>query len=217
MKVKDLKVNQLIEIEVNHDDKTEYLPSRIEEIKEKYMYISMPMRKGTLLPMRLGEDIKIIIRHKNSTFGFITKVVGRRREPIPYLIINKPEQFITVNQKREFVRLAVNLSVRFRVIDGDNQGPIEEGMTIDISAGGALFSTQADIKAGQKIEMELQLSDEESFFSLAHAIRVFERGKHEKNAVRAAIEFDDISESQRDRIFRFIFEKQREWIKKGLL
>lgn len=217
MKVKDLKINQLIEIEVNQGEKTEYLPSRIEEIKEKYIYISMPMRKGALLPMRLGEEIKIILRQKNGTFGFFTKIAGRRREPIPYLIIDKPERFISVNQKREFVRLEVNLSVRFRVVDGDNRGPIEEGMTIDISAGGILFSTQADIKAGQKIEMELQLSDKESFFSQAHAIRVFERGKHEKNSVRVAIEYDDISESQRDRIFRFIFEKQREWIQKGIL
>jgi c-di-GMP-binding flagellar brake protein YcgR len=217
MKVKDLKVNQLIEIEVNQDEKKEYLPSRIEEIDEKYIYISMPMSKGALLPMRLGEEIKIILRQKNGTFGFSSRIAGRKREPIPYLIIDKPERLASINQKREFVRLAVNLPVCFRIIDGDDKGPLEEGMTIDISAGGALFSTRADIKAGQKIELEIQLSDKESFFTPAHAIRVFEKDQHEKNAVRVAIEYDDINESQRDRIFRFIFEKQREWIKKGIL
>lgn len=217
MKLKDLKVNQLIEIEICNDEKTEYLPSRIEEIKENYLYIAMPMHKGSLLPMRMGEEIKIILRHKNGTFGFPTRIAGRRREPIPYLIINKPEQLVSINQKREFVRLEVSLPVRFRVIEGEDQGQIEEGLTIDISAGGALFSTQADMKAGQKLEIEVQFSDKESFFGKAHAIRIFERDKSEKNAVRVAIEYDDISESQRDRIFRFIFEKQREWIKKGIL
>jgi len=218
MKINNLKINQLIEIEVNTDGKTEYLPSRIEEIKDKYLYISMPMRKGALLPMRLGEEIKVIVRQKNATFGFLTKIAGRRRDPIPYLIVEKPEQFVKVNQKREFVRLEVSLPIRFRIVDEENpDNGIEEGTTVDISAGGALFSTQAEIKAGQKIEIDLQLSNKGSFFCRANVVRVFERGKNEKNAVRVAIEYNDISESQRDKIFRFIFEKQREWIKKGLI
>ncbi|MDD3271295.1 MAG: flagellar brake protein [Syntrophomonadaceae bacterium] len=210
-----LRVNQLVEIELNEGDASEYFPSRIEEIKEKYLYISMPMRKGALLPMRIGQEIKVIMRHRNSTVGFLTKVVGRRREPIPYLIITKPERIVSINQKREYVRLSVSLPVRFRVIDEEG-GSIQEGVTIDISAGGALFSTQAEVKAGQKIEIEIQLSPEKTFSCHAHAIRIFERDKTDKNAIRVAIEYDGIGEGHRDRIFRFIFEKQREWLKKGI-
>ena len=155
-----LRVNQLVEIELSEGDASEYLPSRIEEIKEKYLYISMPMRKGALLPMRIGQEIKVIMRHRNSTVGFLTKVVGRRREPIPYLIITKPERIVSINQKREYVRLSVSLPVRFRVIDEEG-GSIQEGVTIDISAGGALFSTQAELsgylKEIKRIKMPFEL------------------------------------------------------------
>lgn len=211
-----LRVNQLIEIELTEGDATEYLPSRIEEITEEYLYISMPMRKGTLLPMRIGKEIKIIMRHKNSTVGFFTKVVGRRREPIPYLIITKPDRIVPVNQKREYVRLDVSLPVRFRVIDDEDNGQIEEGVTIDISAGGALFSTKSELKTGQKIEIEIKLAAKNIFSCYAHVIRVFERGRQGKNAIQVAVEYDGIAETDRDRIFKFIFKKQREWIKKGI-
>ena len=214
MNPNNLKINQLVEIELNEGHKTEYLPSRIEEIKEDYLYISMPMRKGTLLPMRLGQEIKVITRYKNSTVGFLTRVVGRRREPIPYLIINKPEVILPIKQKREYVRLNVSLPVRFKIIDEEDKNEIEEGITIDISAGGMLFSTKAEVKNGQKIEMEITLALENQFFCQAHVIRIFE--KKENNAIWVAVEYNDISEADRDRIFKFIFEKQREWIKKGI-
>ena len=215
MKPEDLKINQLVEIELKEGDASEYLPSRIEEIKEKYLYISMPMRKGALLPMRIGQEIQVMMRHRNSTVGFLTKVVGRRGGSLPYLIITKPERIVPVNQKREYVRLNISLPVRFRVIDEEGS-QIQEGVTIDISAGGILLSTQAEVKAGQKIEIEIALSPKNTFTCQAHVIRVFEKDKKDKNTTRVAIEYDGINEAHRDKIFKFIFEKQREWIKKGI-
>lgn len=215
MKPEDLKINQLVEIELKEGDASEYLPSRIEEIKEKHLYISMPMRKGALLPMRIGQELQVILRHRNSTVGFLTRVAGRRREPLPYLIITKPERIVPVSQKREYVRLNVSLPVRFRVVNEEGS-QIQEGVTIDISAGGALFSTQAEVKAGQEMEIQIQLTPENTFSCLAHAIRIFEKGTKDKNAIRVAIEYNGINEAHRDKIFKFIFEKQREWIKKGI-
>lgn len=215
MKPEDLKINQLVEIELKEGDASEYLPSRIEEIKEKHLYISMPMRKGALLPMRIGQEIQVMMRHRNSTVGFLTKVVARRGGPLPYLIITKPERIVPVNQKREYVRLNISLPVRFRVIDEEGS-QIQEGVTIDISAGGVLLFTQAEVKAGQNIEIEIQLTAKNIFSSHAHIVRVFEKDKKDKNTTRVAIEYDGINEAHRDKIFKFIFEKQREWIKKGI-
>ena len=126
--------------------------------------------------------------YKKATVGFVTEVVGRRREPIPCLIINKPEHIVPVNQKREYVRLDISLPVQFRIIDEKDNAEIKEGITIDISAGGALFYTKTEVNIGQKMEIKMQV----------------------------AVEFDGIDEAHRDRIFKFIFKKQRERIKKGI-
>jgi c-di-GMP-binding flagellar brake protein YcgR len=218
MKPEDIKINQLLEIEI--EGEKQRLASRVEEIKDNYLYISMPMRKGALVPLWPGQEIKLIFRDRFSTVGGSSKVISRRRDPLPYLVVNKPERFFPVNQKREYVRLQVSLMVRFRTINEDNNGvnqedAIYQGNTLDISAGGLLMTTRALLKKDQMIELELQLPDQDSVFCKSRVIRVWDR-KRETDDFRVAIEFENITDRQKDKIFKFIFQKQREWIKKGL-
>ncbi len=110
--------------------------------------------------------------------------------------------------------------VRFRTINEDNNGvnqedAIYQGNTLDISAGGLLMTTRALLKKDQMIELELQLPDQDSVFCKSRVIRVWDR-KRETDDFRVAIEFENITDRQKDKIFKFIFQKQREWIKKGL-
>ncbi len=51
----------------------------------------------------------------------------------------------------------VALPVRFRIIDEGEEAEIEEGLTIDISAGGALFTTKVVVQPEQKMKIEIQL------------------------------------------------------------
>lgn len=218
MKPEDIKVNQLLEIELNEGER---LASRVEEIKDNYLCISMPMRKGALVPLWPGQEIKLIFRDRHSSLGGASRVISRRREPLPHLVVNRPLKLVPVNQKREFVRLPASLPVRFKVItetaeaNGNNVAEIEEGVTIDISAGGLLFTTKAVLQGGQFLELELKLTERDSIYCKANVVRVFAK-KHQSDDYKIAVIFEDISERQRDRIFKFIFDKQREWIKKGL-
>ncbi|WP_054694384.1 flagellar brake protein [Syntrophomonas palmitatica] len=218
MKPEDIKVNQLLEIEV--EGEKQRLPSRVEEIKDNYLYISMPMRKGALVPLWPGQDIKLIFRDRYSIVGGNSKVVSRRRDPLPHLVVSKPDSLFPVNQKREYVRLQVTLPVRFRILNDENKDENQEdiiyqGTTIDISAGGLLINTRAFLQKDQLIELELQLPGQDSVYCKSRIIRVWDR-KRENDDFRVAIEFDNITDRQKDKIFKFIFQKQREWIKKGL-
>lgn len=219
MRPEDIKINQLVEVELEPDG--ERLASRVEEIKDDCLYISMPMRKGALVSIWPGQTIRLIFKQKDGTFGSASRVITRKRDPLPYLVVDKPQRLAAVNQKREFVRLPVALKVRFRVA-GDNKtgedpevSDIKEGTTIDISAGGLLFTTPEEIKQGQILELEVKLPGRDSIYCHAQVVRVFEKRK-QTDDFRVALIFSDIQERQRDSIFRFIFEKQREWIKKGL-
>lgn len=218
MKPEDIRINQLLEIEI--EGEKERLASRVEEIKDNYLFISMPMKKGALVPLWPGQEIRLIFRDKHSSVGGASRVVSRRREPLPHLIVNRPLKLVPVNQKREFVRLPVSLNVRFKVLDDtavktDEPPEIMEGTTIDISAGGLLFTTKALLCTNQLLELELKLTEKDSIYCKANVVRVFDR-KHQNEDWKVALIYEDIHERQRDRIFKFIFDKQREWIKKGL-
>ncbi|MEN6348067.1 MAG: flagellar brake protein [Syntrophomonas sp.] len=217
MKADLIKVNHLIEIEMETNSGKEYLPSRIEEIDKEYWYISTPMRKGVYITLRVGQRIKIILRYKNSVFGCITTIAARRRGHLPVLVVEKPADLQGVNQKRTYVRLPVTLSVAFRMLLPDNQkSPIFMGKTGDFSAGGLLLLTPVEVQQGQKIELEVKLPDRDPVFCKAHVVRVLSKAVKEGDDNKLAIEYDHINEGQRDKIFKFIFDKQREWIKKGV-
>lgn len=216
MKADDIKINQLLEIEIEAAKSKEYLPSRIEEIQDDYWYISMPMRRGVYITFRVGQRIKIQLKYKNSLFGAYATVVDRRRGHIPVLIINKPQELVRMNQKRTFVRLEIAISVNFKTIIDKQKSEVFSGLTGDISAGGMLLFTPVAMDKNQKLELEIKLPDTEPVFCKAHVVRVLTKAKQEGANSKYAIEYDDFNEFQQDRIFKFIFNKQREWIKKGV-
>jgi c-di-GMP-binding flagellar brake protein YcgR len=217
MKAKDIRLNQLVEIEIEFDSGIEHLPSRVEGIERDHLHISMPMRKAAFFPLRLGQEIKVIVKHKNSSFAFFSNVVGRSKERIPLLIINKPKNFIQVPQKRTYVRLEIALPINFKVLSEEGDAEIKKGITLDISAGGALFLTPADIEEKQDIEIEIELAETQWLNCRAKVVRILSKAKKEGDNNKVAIEYEGINEGQRDRVFKYIFEKQRERIKKGVL
>ncbi|MDD2619646.1 MAG: flagellar brake protein [Syntrophomonadaceae bacterium] len=216
MKADDIKVNQLLEVEVEFNKGTEFLPSRIEEIKDNNWYISMPMRRGVYITLRVGQRIKIQLKYKNSLMGGFVTIIDRRRGHIPLLIVSKPQELIRMNQKRTFVRLEIAIPVAFKIIIDKQKSEAFEGITGDISAGGLLLYTPVVIEKDQKVEMEIKLPEHEAVFCKAHVVRVLAKAKQEGQNSKYAIEYDNFNEIQQDRIFKFIFDKQREWIKKGV-
>ncbi|HEX3011071.1 MAG TPA: flagellar brake domain-containing protein [Syntrophomonadaceae bacterium] len=209
-----LKVNQLIEIEIELAlEKTLNLPSRIEGIEEDYLYISVPMYRGEIVPLRTGQALKIYLSEQDVTYAFYTKVLGRRWQNIPLLVIQKPDNFIKI-QRRSFMRLPIKLDVYFRA-SGD-EADFQKGETVDISGGGALFLTEEPVEEGQILEVELCLPNRKPFFCRAKVIRILEKARKRGDKNKVAVEYYEILEGKRDKIVNFIFEKQREWIRKGL-
>ncbi len=216
MKADDIKINQLLEIEIETSKGNEYLPSRIEEIHGNNWYISMPMRRGVYITLRVGQRVKIQFKYKNSLFGGFVTIVDRRKGHIPLLVINKPQELVRMNQKRTFVRLDIAIPIAFKTITDKQKSEVFEGITADISAGGLALLTPVVMDKEQKMEIMIQLPDCEPVFCKAHVVRVIAKARQEGENSKYAIEYDDFNEVQQDRIFKFIFNKQREWIKKGV-
>lgn len=216
MKFSDLKVNQLVDLEMDYNGQKVTLSSRIEGEDINHLLVATPIRKGIPLTVPVGQEITVMVRLSYGWFGFRAHVLERLSQPIPVLVINKPQEFFKVDQKRTYVRLTINLPLRFHYLNREDS-EVYDGVTVDISAGGILFNTTEALTKGDKLQVELCLSEQDSIQSAAQVIRVFSKHRGNSRNCKAAVEFEDISENQRDRIFRFVFEKQREWLRKGLL
>lgn len=217
MQAEDLRINQLIEISVDEESSNyKFLASRIEEVTKDHLHVAVPMKKGELLPLRVRQHLNVNISFKGKSYMFKTIIVNRRLDPFPILVINKPTKFTEI-QRRQWVRVPTKLVLRFREIgSGQNIEPYI-GETLDISGGGLLFITHDPVEAEQLIELEIGLPGRTPLFCKAKIIRVVEKPKKEGGTSKVILEYTEISEGQRDRIVSYIFEKQREWIRKGLL
>lgn len=216
MKEDDLKVNQLIELVMEHDGQRVVVSSRIEDIGKEHLLIAAPIQHGIPLLLPLGSEIMVQLWYRDTLWGFNTIVVGRRFRPIPMWIIKKPAEIKELPQKRHSVRLNISLPIQFRYLDR-NDDKVYKGLTVDISAGGVLFSSSQACESGERIKVELELNEQIKISAVALVVRSFNKDEDALRGYRVAVKFEDLTENQRDKIFRFIFDKQREWIRKGLL
>jgi len=216
MKEDDLRVNQLIEVEMIYDGEKVVLSSRIEDIRDDYLLIAAPIRHGIPLIMPSGSEVMVQFWVRDTLWGFNSVVSGRRLRPVPMWIIKKPVEIVRIPQKRQSVRLSVSLPIQFQYLDR-NDDSVYKGLTVDISAGGVLFSSSQPCTPGESIKVELELTEKDKISSVARVVRCSDKSEDALRRYRVAIQFEDITENQRDRIFKFIFDKQREWIRKGLL
>jgi len=217
MQTKDFRINQLIEISVDEEG-TVYknLASRIEEITAEHIHVAVPMKKGELLPLRVRQNLNISISFNGKSFMFKTVIVARHLDPFPILVVLKPDKFIEI-QRRKWVRVPTKLPMRFREINAGNNEEPYVGETVDISGGGLLFVTLCPVEEGQMVELEIGLPGRSPLFCKAKILRILEKPKKKGATSKIILEFTEISEGQRDRIISYIFEKQREWIRKGLI
>ena len=119
-------------------------------------------------------------------------------------------------QKREFVRHEAVLPVKYRKYTGN---PVFEdlfsvGRTLNLSSGGLMLTVGTPLKPGEKLDMELELTDR---------VRVYLAGKAlggeetEVDGITRRVEkvsFLDVDDDTQDIIMKFIFDSQRKNLRK---
>ncbi|MEH7076568.1 flagellar brake protein [Neobacillus drentensis] len=196
------KVNQNIKIDIV--DHGLSCRSNIAEVGDSEILISIPLDREIigLLSIRSNLDISFITGE--NKYVFRTYIIGRTNDTIPLLRLAKPEEKeIEKIQQRENFRVNSNLRL---IINGT------ELNTINISAGGALFSSQLDFSfregeelAGTLLVPDIQSKDIVPISFKSKIIRIMK--SHERKHV--AIEFTNIKRNDQIKIIQHCFEKQR--------
>ncbi len=219
--MENLRINQLMDIVIEGDTFREYYPVRIENIDEQSLFIGMPMKQGGIIRLQIGQEIRCVFRNGNQYYTFSTIVTGLIKNPIPMLITDRPTQLSKINQKRAYVRIEVVLPIEYRLL-GDSDDDLEndreifyKGQTVNVSAGGVLLSTDVRLEPRQLMEIKLYIPNYDPFCSKARVLRIFDKVDFRRKNIWAAIQYMEISDAKRDKLFNYIFEKERELINKA--
>ena len=150
------------------------------------------------VPPRGGIDGTAVVEYVTPTG--IHRIAGALdrdgRDPAVLRLRRHGEEVV---QRREWARVdaVVPVDVRFE----DPQAGLAATVTLNVSGGGALIHDPVGLAIGTRVRLELHL-DQQPITAEGTVVR--ESGAHAKG-----VELDDVAEPDRERIVRFVADRQR--------
>ena len=206
-------------IEVNGPE--EAYPTRIEEVRSDYLVVGTPMQRREYVKLPSGQKLLLSVIRRNNPYFFETTIVGEEWvEGQQHTLLRRPADNAGV-ALREHVRVPVTISDGQFWWEGPNGkfGPTTSGQLIDVSAGGMQVVTKTGLPVGTRVLTRFTLSRQLGHLMLdARVLRDFERTSDVGvTSHRAQLQFLDLTDKDRDRLIKFVFQRERELRQKGVL
>jgi len=208
--------NKKVTVRVNEGDYQGYYPSRIEEVLDDSLILGLPFIGMVPVPIRAGERISVFSSTRDAVYRVDGDVIKRQLEPIPLLCMVIRSDIVRV-QRRSFVRIPVVLNVTYKLKNSDR---IYTTYTKDISGGGIKIILPEILKIDDTIQMRIELPPPEDPVDCEGRIVWIDKeerqmGNKLEEILYAGVRFTVIEDKNRERLIRFLFNYQRDLIKKG--
>lgn len=215
--LKGLSVNQIVEVKVNTGEFIGVYPSRVEDMEKGKITLAAPIKSGYVVPLTANTELEVSYFHQNAIYSFATYILDRQNSPLPMLVVKQPT-YVKRIQRRSFVRFEAKLPLRVCLLTEalKNSCAGIYVKTIDISGGGLSFESNEKFEPKNELSLEINLSEQDTVNAAGTVVRVKTKDNTKKELIYS-VAFSIIEESERDKIIKYIFNKQRELRAKGLL
>lgn len=189
-------------------------------INDEKLIITAPIFEAKVYPVRVGSKIEAYIYRKNYIYKLVGEIIDRMVvDNIPLL-----EMFITGKitkaQRRQFFRWQCNIPVTFTTEQhGEHEGIPDNyinGATKDLSGGGFLAKVDQFVDKDAILKGLLKLSGITEVNFSGKVIKSTRITVDGKESFILNVAFTDIGFAEREKIVAYIFNQQRNLLKKGL-
>ena len=238
---KNIEINQRVEFEIQTGRFEGQYPTQVVDIIDNNKFvINAPFSKGKVLRVSTNTRAQVIIRGETALYSLPVKIVDKDFDATHLLVVELAGKVNKIQERRYF-RLDIYKSIDCKIIieesdldkfdnvaaedffnKEDLNLDIGEGKEIsvivdDISAGGVKLITKKHLKLGQLLELNLDFIGSSFSSVLGEIIRVNKTIKNDDHRYELGVEFLGLDRSKRDELMRWLFAKQRELRKKGLI
>jgi len=210
---KKLSMGLGVELAVLEGEYEGHYKTRIEEVGERLLSVGVPFDHGELVPVREGTKVKITFWDETAVYSFEGKIMQRIAVPVPIFVLVLPDKVDKV-QRRDFVRVPASFPITFRMVTREGLSDLFKAVMLDLSGGGMRFSTKERIENKSLLFVQLSLPNGEIQTPVS-VCRVESIENTKQYSV--SVKFHEISERERDKIIRCVFDIQRAMRKKGLV
>ena len=187
--------------------------SRIDEVGERLVSVEAPFIERQVIPLSEGTVVEITFWDEISAYSFESAIMQRIAVPVPLFVLELPDEVRKV-QRRNYVRVPAFFPITYRSVNRQGLGEVKKADMQDLSGGGMRFRTKDAVEYNGIIYASLQLPTGE--LHTPARVRRVDKTDDEK-AYIVSVEFYEISERERDKIIRCVFDIQRTMRKKGLI
>lgn len=202
----ELNPGQILDMLLESPDGTRRVATRILEIGPKGFAVFRPMVDGA--PVPIGSELTLTFPRGNAIWTLkcpVEAVISMRVD----LAYPAPENVSRV-QRREHLRVAMTMPMDYEVHLGDTYSRPRQGVLKDLSGGGCLLLMSEEVQAGSLLRVHLSLEDLGRMEIIGRVVRSAPAECRLAGRWHVAVEFLALSERDRDRLVKFVFNKHRE-------
>ncbi len=208
------KVNDLVHVQSvspNKGDEDKVGKSRIADVEEEAFLIEMPIEigSGRMRKPRIGEELMISFTTESGLKYFNTYVLGFAEDVIALVRIQRPElASITKVQRRNYLRVAAELELAIELRDETRFVTYTE----DVGGGGVSFKFDRfyNINKGDRMFCWLRVPFKNGLIdNVPFEAEVVRTKQLENGRMVAMLSFITILDTERQKLVRFSFERQR--------
>jgi len=171
---------------------------RVEWRSGELLAVALFARLPVLASSLIGASARLSYANARGLHRVAVAVLGTHRGGILELTMLGAAE---TDQRREHVRVAAPLPGVVAPADGAR--PPLHTYTIDVSGAGVLIAGAGPVQIGDAVAVTLKVPGaDDPVTALSHIVRVEEDG-------HVAVAFDALGERERERLVRFVFERQR--------
>jgi c-di-GMP-binding flagellar brake protein YcgR len=203
-----LRPKQEVEIEFLSDESDGYEChfTRILDIQRKKVILKAPGTERRPIRMIPGQQVTITTLDENVLYAFQATVLDateREFDITPPTNVHEEE----LPARDENFRLEVPITVEYRAM---NTAHTQVAQTFAITSAGLVLATNLPIPPGTNLHMELEIPSTPDIRTKGRAVGS-EKHPDLKSKHLSEIEFEDMSESDRDTILRYaIYSRRRQ-------
>lgn len=204
-----IQINQKLLLEVKVGDYAGIFDSRIEDVAKDKLFVSMPTDKGNTIPLKPNTKLHISYVMENGRFSFKSMVLDRVKDPLPLLVIQYPDAVFR-QELRAFFRVDTRMNIKILVDVDSGDGIVSqklfEAKVADMSGGGLRLFTDAKVEKDAIIEIYF-IGNMDRLEQVKGAVM---RSRRVEDKYELGIKFLELSQSDRDKIIKYVFKRQVE-------
>ncbi len=211
----NIKPNEIVELQTADGSGNTYR-TRLEDVRGDQLLVAAPIHHGEIVPIRVGTALHVSFKadqiKAQGKYRASSIVESRLRGRVPQLLLRLTSDWERF-QERGFVRMDVLLDGQYAPLQEEGHGAARPCQITNLSGGGALIVANERLDEEGQIWIAMELDDT----VVESSARVIRACNSNEDNYAHGIAFIDIEEESRKAIIQYVFKKQLELRRKGLV